>query len=132
MVTSPPFLDVVQYAADNWLRCWFAGIDVGGVALGMHRTEAAWTAMVRDVLIEQARVLRPGGHVAFEVGEVRRGKVLLERLVWAAAEGLPFERLAVLVHRQSFTKTANCWGVSNNTAGTNPNRVVLLRRVASA
>ena len=132
VVTSPPFLDVVQYAADNWLRCWFAGIDVGGVALGMHRTEAAWTAMVRDVLIEQARVLRPGGHVAFEVGEVRRGKVLLERLVWAAAEGLPFERLAVLVHRQSFTKTANCWGVSNNTAGTNTNRVVLLRRVASA
>jgi Regulator of chromosome condensation (RCC1) repeat len=27
VVTSPPFLDVVQYAGDNWLRCWFAGID---------------------------------------------------------------------------------------------------------
>src|SRR5688500_6027749 len=22
-VTSPPFLDVVQYVKDNWLRCWF-------------------------------------------------------------------------------------------------------------
>ncbi|RMH77684.1 MAG: site-specific DNA-methyltransferase, partial [Calditrichaeota bacterium] len=22
IVTSPPFLNVVQYAADNWLRCW--------------------------------------------------------------------------------------------------------------
>ncbi len=22
-VTSPPFLDIVQYADDNWLRCWF-------------------------------------------------------------------------------------------------------------
>jgi hypothetical protein len=41
---------------------------------------------------------------------VRGGKVLLERLVWAAAEGLPFERLAVLVNQQEFTKTANCWG----------------------
>ncbi len=25
VVTSPPFLDVVDYAQDNWLRCWFAG-----------------------------------------------------------------------------------------------------------
>ena len=132
VVTSPPFLDTVQYAADNWLRCWFAGIDVDAVALAMHRGETAWTTMVRDVLVEQARVLRPGGHVAFEVGEVRGGKVLLERLVWAAAEGLPFERLAVLVNQQSFTKTAHCWGVSNNAAGTNTNRIVLLRRVASA
>ncbi|MDZ7711203.1 MAG: hypothetical protein U5K36_14970 [Roseovarius sp.] len=78
-VTSPPFLDIVQYAADNWLRCWFAGIDPKTVAIDMHRTEEAWTAMVRRVLCEQARILRPGGYVAFEVGEVRGGKVLLER-----------------------------------------------------
>jgi hypothetical protein len=128
-VTSPPFLDIVQYAADNWLRCWFAGIDPGGIDIAMHRSEAAWAAMVRRVLAEQARILRPGGHVAFEVGEVRRGKVLLERLVWQAAEGLPFALLAVLVNQQAFTKTANCWGVGNNAAGTNTNRIVLLRRV---
>ena len=128
-VTSPPFLDIVHYADDNWLRCWFAGIDVGAVAIGMHRTEAAWSNMVRDVLKEQARVLKLGGHVAFEVGEVRGGKVLLERLVWQAAEGLPFERQAVLVNQQEFTKTANCWGVSNNSAGTNTNRIVLLQRI---
>lgn len=131
VVTSPPFLDIVQYAADNWLRCWFARIDVDSVAIAMHRTEAAWTAMVRDTLIEQARILRPGGHVAFEVGEVRNGKILLERLVWQAAEGLPFERQVVLVNQQEFTKTANCWGVSNNSSGTNTNRIVVLRRAAS-
>ena len=27
VVTSPPFLDVVDYPTDNWLRCWFLGID---------------------------------------------------------------------------------------------------------
>ncbi len=128
VVTSPPFLDIVQYAGDNWLRCWFAGIDVDAVAIGMHRTEAAWTVMVRETLAEQARIVRPGGHVAFEVGEVRSGKILLERLVWQAAEGLPFQRLAVLVNKQEFTKTANCWGVGNNAAGTNTNRIVVLRR----
>jgi hypothetical protein len=128
VVTSPPFLDIVQYADDNWLRCWFAGIEVGSVAISMHRNEVAWQEMVRRVLTEQARILRYGGHVAFEVGEVRNGKVLLERLVWAAAEGLPFERLGVMVNQQQFTKTANCWGVSNGTKGTNTNRIVLLRR----
>ena len=124
-VTSPPFLDVVQYANDNWLRCWFAGIDIGSVAIAMHRTPEAWSAMVRDVLIEQARIVRPGGHVAFEVGEVRGGMILLEKLVWQSADGLPFERLAVL---EELTKTANCWGVVNNSSGTNTNRIVLLQR----
>ena len=127
-VTSPPFLDIVQYANDNWLRCWFAGIDINSVAIAMHRTPEAWSGMVREVLTEQARIVRPGGHVAFEVGEVRGGTVLLEKLVWQAAEGLPFDRLAVLVNQQEFTKTANCWGVANNTSGTNSNRIVILRR----
>lgn len=128
VVTSPPFLDIVQYAADNWLRCWCAGIDPGQVAIDMHRTEDAWTAMVHRVLAEQARILRPGGWVAFEVGEVRNARVLLERLVWTAAAGLPFDRLGVMVNHQDFTKTANCWGVANGANGTNTNRIVLLRR----
>ena len=127
-VTSPPFLDIVQYADDNWLRCWFAGIDVAEVAISHHRLEAGWQEMVRRTLLELARVTRSGGHVAFEVGEVRGGRVLLERLVWAAAEGLPFERLFVMVNQQEFTKTANCWGVGNNAKGTNTNRIVMLRR----
>lgn len=127
-VTSPPFLDIVHYAADNWLRCWFAGIDPETVAIDMHRTEEAWTAMVHRVLAEQARILRPGGYVAFEVGEVRNGKVLLEQLVWKAAEALPFNRLGVMVNAQEFTKTANCWGIANGTKGTNTNRIVLLQR----
>jgi len=128
VVTSPPFLDIVQYAEDNWLRSWFAGIDTGSVAIAHHRTEAGWQGMVRDTLCELARIARPGGHVAFEVGEVRNGKVLLERLVWEAVEGLPFDRLFVMVNQQEFTKTANCWGVGNNTKGTNTNRIVILRR----
>lgn len=127
-VTSPPFLDVVQYADDNWLRCWFAGIESSNVSISMHKTVQAWEAMVRSVLTEQCRVLKPGGHVAFEVGEVRNGKVLLEEAVWRAASGLPLDRLGVMVNQQEFTKTANCWGVKNNAKGTNTNRIVLLRK----
>ncbi len=71
VVTSPPFLDVVNYAGDNWLRGWFCGIDTSAVEISMHRKVDQWQAAMTDVFRELARVLRPGGHVAFEVGEVR-------------------------------------------------------------
>jgi hypothetical protein len=129
VVTSPPFLDVVQYAADNWLRCWFAGIDPAGVPIAMHKRPQDWTAFVRRTFAELARIVRAGGHVAFEVGEVRNGAIELDELVLNAAAGLPFEPLCVLVNVQEFTKTAHCWGVGNNTKGTNTNRVVVLRRM---
>jgi hypothetical protein len=128
IVTSPPFLDVVDYGGDNWLRCWFAGIDPAAVRIDRHRDIAAWEAFVRRAFAEFARVMRPGGFVAFEVGEVRGGSVLLERNVALAVEGLPFDLLGVMVNQQNFTKTANCWGVNNNLGGTNSNRIVLLVR----
>ena len=130
IVTSPPFLDVVDYAGDNWLRCWFAGIDPARVRIDKHRDVAAWQGFVRRGFQEFARVVRPGGFVAFEVGEVRGGKVLLERHVVEAIEGLPFDVLGVMVNQQSFTKTANCWGVDNNRGGTNTNRIVMAVRQA--
>jgi DNA methylase len=128
VVTSPPFLDVVDYEGDNWLRCWFAGIDPAAVRIDKHRDIASWEAFVRRAFSELARVVRPGGFVAFEVGEVRGGSVLLERHVAAAIEGLPFDVLGVMVNQQDFTKTANCWGVDNNRGGTNTNRIVMAVR----
>ena len=128
IVTSPPFLDVVDYEGDNWLRCWFAGIEPAGVAIARHRDVGAWEGFVREAFIEFARVVRPGGVVAFEVGEVRQRAVLLERHVAAAIDGLPFDLMGVMVNQQSFTKTANCWGVGNNSSGTNTNRIVLAVR----
>lgn len=127
-VTSPPFLDIVQYEADNWLRCWFLGLDAKEVRIDRHRDIDAWQAFVAATLKELARVTRPGGHIAFEVGEVRNGTVRLENQVLAAAAGLPLKALGVMINQQDFTKTSNCWGVANNRAGTNSNRIVLLQR----
>ena len=42
VVTSPPFLDVVDYRTDNWLRCWFADIDLETVPIAAHKTPDAW------------------------------------------------------------------------------------------
>ncbi|MGO8799826.1 MAG: DNA methyltransferase [Roseiarcus sp.] len=128
VVTSPPFLDVVQYAADNWLRCWFIGRDAGAIPIAMHRNPEDWMRFIRLVFMELSRAVRVGGHVAFEVGEVRSATIELETWVLRAIEGLPWSPLCVLVNVQEFTKTAHCWGVANNAKGTNTNRVVILRR----
>src|SRR5215471_12853478 len=70
VVTSPPFLDVVQYATDNWLRCWFLGIDSKAVKLTVPTKLPDWQAAMTEVFGELKRVLKPAGHIAFEVGEI--------------------------------------------------------------
>src|SRR5438477_9286558 len=81
IVTSPPFLDVVDYATDNWLRCWFNGIDQSKIDIWTFRKPENWTAAMQDVFRELRRVLKRDGYIVFEVGEVRRGKLKMEELV---------------------------------------------------
>ncbi len=128
VVTSPPFLDVVDYAGDNWLRCWFIGVDPAAVALTVPKKLEEWQVVMSAVFVELFRVLRPGGHAAFEVGEVRGGKIKLEEAVIPCGARAGLEPVLVLINDQKFTKTANCWGVDNNDKGTNTNRVVVFRK----
>jgi len=127
-VTSPPFLDVVDYAGDNWLRCWFCGIVPADVHLTVVKKIEDWRLEMKTVFIELARILKPGGHVAFEVGEVRAGRLRLEEHVLPCGLDAGLDPLLVLINSQRFTKTAACWGVDNNAKGTNTNRVVLFRK----
>jgi hypothetical protein len=128
VVTSPPFLDVVDYATDNWLRCWFLGIDAKDVKVTVPRKLEQWEASMTRVFFELFRVLRPGGFVAFEVGEVRGGTIKLESAVLRCGFRAGLEPGLVMINDQAFTKTANCWGVDNNAKGTNTNRIVVFSK----
>ena len=129
-VTSPPFLDTVQYAADNWLRCWFNGIEVDAVSekMTVARSTNTWTCVMGDVFKELFRITAAGGHVAFEVGEVRKGTVKLEDYVVPLGLKAGFDCKAVLINLQDFTKTSNIWGINNGRSGTNTNRIVLFTK----
>lgn len=131
-VTSPPFLNVVQYAKDNWLRCWFNGLDAEAIGRGitMATTVEEWSAEMLAVLQELFRVTRPKGWVAFEVGEVQRGAVKLEEAVLPLGLAAGFRCEAILINTQKFTKTSNIWGIGNNERGTNSNRIVMLQKPA--
>jgi len=129
-VTSPPFLDIVQYATDNWLRCWFNGLDAEEIGKGITTTRklADWEAVMGDVFMELFRITRPGGYVAFEVGEVRNGSIRLDEHVIPLGIRAGFVCIAVIINQQNFTKTANIWGVNNMAVGTNTNRIVLFHK----
>ena len=128
VVTSPPFLDVVDYAGDNWLRCWFLGIDPKSVQLTVPRKLEDWQTAMTGVFAELHRVLKPGGHIAFEVGEVKSGSIRLEEAVIPCGVSVGLAPRLALINDQVFTKTANCWGVDNNAKGTNTNRIVVFRK----
>jgi hypothetical protein len=129
-VTSPPFLDIVQYSSDNWLRCWFNDLNdkAIGKAITMSRTLDEWSAVMGGVMAELFRITRPGGYVAFEVGEVRKGTIRLDETMIPLGTAAGFFCQALYINQQAFSKTSNIWGVSNNNHGTNTNRIVLFRK----
>jgi len=129
-VTSPPFLDIVQYRKDNWLRCWFNGYDerMIGAQITMARTLDEWTRVMGLVFHELYRITRNGGYVAFEVGEVRKRTIRLEEHVIPLGIAAGFTCSAVLINQQTFTKTSNIWGVNNMASGTNTNRIVIFQK----
>jgi hypothetical protein len=129
-VTSPPFLDIVQYKDDNWLRCWFNGLDDKeiGKRITMARTVVAWSEVMGAVFKDLYRITSPGGFVAFEVGEVRKRSIRLEEHVVPLGISAGFVCECVLINQQKFTKTSNIWGVDNMASGTNTNRIVIFSK----
>ncbi len=128
IVTSPPFLDIVNYVGDNWLRNWFCQCEPEPGKLWQLRKLEDWTEKMTASLKEMSRVLKPNGRIALEVGEVRKGKLKLEEQIILAGNAAGLKVEYTLINTQNFTKTANCWGVRNNTRGTNSNRIVVFRK----
>ncbi len=128
IVTSPPFLDIVNYPQDNWLRMWFAGVEIEEKACWQIRNLTDWLGKMKLAFVEFHRVLKPSGVIAFEVGEIRKGNLLLENEIVETAMQSGFAAECILINSQNFTKTANCWGIKNNQAGTNTNRIVVLTK----
>jgi hypothetical protein len=129
-VTSPPFLDVVDYVQDNWLRCWFNNLDAKETAksITMARTLEEWSAVMFGVFRELHRITMPRGFIAFEVGEVKNKKILLDEHVVPLGIKAGFSCVGIMINEQKFTKTSNIWGVDNNEKGTNSNRIVVFRK----
>ncbi|GGM77073.1 DNA methylase [Thermogymnomonas acidicola] len=129
-VTSPPFINLVDYAKDNWMRLWFNCIDAGEVKgrITVLSDLGSWKSFISATMRELFRITKPGGYVAFEVGETRKAD--LKEIVRECGTEAGLEHVVTYINVQRFTKTSHIWGVENNRLGTNTNRIVLFRRPA--
>jgi len=84
-----------------------------------------WIEIMQAVFCELYRITKSKGWLAFEVGEIKKKSIKLDEIVVPLGIKAGFSCIGILVNLQNFTKTANIWGVTNNTQGTNFNRIVL-------
>src|SRR5262249_28462008 len=86
VVTSPPYLAVLDYSWNNWLRLWWLGRDrlEERGKLILSRREDLYREFMRCALADMYRVLRRDSAAVIVVGDVRaRGSVLNSALLLA-------------------------------------------------
>lgn len=98
IVTSPPYLAVLDYTWNNWLRVWWLGRDrkEERANLTLTRREDLYRPFMRKTLAEMYRVLRPDSAAVIVVGDVKTGtgtkmEVLNSGLlIWEEAQRVGF------------------------------------------
>jgi site-specific DNA-methyltransferase (adenine-specific) len=81
LVTSPPYLQVVNYGTANWIRLWLLGVDDVGrergegrrtlnAALDHRHTYTSYKAFMLRILFGVQRALKPNGVAAIVIGDV--------------------------------------------------------------
>jgi site-specific DNA-methyltransferase (adenine-specific) len=139
VITSPPYLQVVNYGTANWIRLWLLGIDEVGRERGAGRqtlnqaldhghTYTSYRKFLLRTLNGIERVLREGGVAAIVVGDVAgpgKDPVPLAGKIWedvGASSGL---RLLHLIedYLPVQNKVSRIWG---DTRGQATNRVCVL------
>ena len=100
IITSPPYLGVVNYAKQNWIRSWFLNEDPDDVHksldddLGLNE----WIKFSRSFLKQLKKLLRKDGIGVFVIGDVARSR---ESVIPLARE------FATLVNQENIFK--NVW-----------------------
>lgn len=75
VLTSPPYLDVVNYSKQNWIRAWLLenGLDDSSAALLDDKlTLSDWLSFLDSVVAEVEKFLAPNGVLVMVVGDVAR------------------------------------------------------------
>jgi hypothetical protein len=143
LVTSPPYLRVVNYGTANWIRLWLLGLDEVGRDRGAGRkkldaqldhrhTYSSYAQFMRRVLQGTRHVLKPHGVAVFVIGDVAdpgQDPLPLAKQIWddtGASTGL---RLIEIVedHLPVQNKVSRIWGETKGQATARDCALVLCR-----
>jgi hypothetical protein len=74
VITSPPYMNELDYIRDNRLRLWFVDRSLPkGMELRSRDRKAAYSALMRMVCGRLAAGIKPGGYFILVVGDATRG-----------------------------------------------------------
>jgi site-specific DNA-methyltransferase (adenine-specific) len=144
IVTSPPYLRVVNYAAANWIRLWLLGVDDVGRDAGAgrkqlnavldhgHSYDAYKEFMLRTILSAQDS-LKPNGVAAFVIGDVAdpgKEPVPLAAQLWEDISARTNLRLVELLEDDlpAQNKVSRIWGDTKGQATNRDCTLVLTHR----
>ena len=132
IVTSPPFLDVINYIDDNWLRFWFLGFDRNQLRNTLIQTGnlEEYKGFIRDSLKEMYRVLKKGKYCVVEVGDVRHKsqKLYLDHIIVELARNLGFGIEKIMINYMEAPKISRAFRRKEPGQGTNTNRCVIMKK----
>jgi DNA modification methylase len=133
IVTSPPFLDVINYIDDNWLRFWFLECDrekLRGMLIQTGNLNEYKQFIYRS-LHEMNRVLKKGKYCIVEVGDVRHKskKIYLDRFIVELVENMNFKVEKIMINHMNSPKISKAFRRKKPGQGTLTNRCVILKKL---
>jgi site-specific DNA-methyltransferase (adenine-specific) len=143
IVTSPPYLQVVNYGTANWIRLWLLGLDEVGrergagrkrlnAALDHRHTYNSYKEFLLRSLVGMRRVLQRDGVAVLVIGDVAdpgKDPVPLAAKIWEDLGGHTGMRLLDLIedHLPVQNKVSRIWGDTKGQATDRDCALVLAR-----
>lgn len=133
IVTSPPFLNVINYIDDNWLRFWFLGYDREKLRKILIQTDSMkeYRAFIKKSMKEMFKSLKKGKYCIVEVGDVKhKGKIVnLDHLIVELANEVGFKVEKIMINHMTAPKISKAFSKKEGYAGTKTNRCVVMKKI---
>jgi len=86
VLTSPPYMHMLDYSWNNWLRLWWLGADRSEEQDSLNQTAsvANFRDFMQEVIVEMDRVLKPDSRAVIVIGDVRKHRKGGSKIVYPA------------------------------------------------
>ena len=134
IITSPPFLKVINYIDDNWLRFWFLDYDKEQLRKVLVQTNnlEEYREFIKKSMKEMYKNLNKGKYCIIEVGDVKHKgkKFYLDHLIVELAEEVGFNVEKVIINYMTAPKISKAFSLKKNqNGGTQTNRCVVMKKI---
>jgi len=132
LLTSPPYLGIVNYAKQNWIRSWFLESDPIDISkkLDDDLNINEWVKFSKTTITEFKKMLKPNGTAILVIGDVAKSKnsviPLAREFAMMIRENKLFKNVWIFSdYIQGVDKTTRIWGETKGKA-TATDRIVIL------